>query len=74
MDERISELGSSSGLSLAVRLRGDSSGAWREMVELYGPLVERWCRVGRVPEDAIPDIAQEVFLAAFRGIANFDAG
>ena len=64
--------GSSNGLSLAERLQSGSPEAWRELVELYGPLVDQWCRAASVPRDAAPDIAQEVFLAAFRGVSKFD--
>src|SRR5579872_4493532 len=63
---------SSSGLSLAVRLHDGSSDAWRELVDLYGPLIESWCRQAGVPEAARADIGQEVFLSVHRGIANFD--
>jgi len=62
----------SSGLSLAERLRDGSPAAWRDLVELFGPLLDRWCRTGNVPPDAVPDVAQEVFLAAFRGLDGFD--
>lgn len=67
-----SALGSSSGLTLVQRLQEGSSDAWREMVELYGPLVDGWCRKSNVPTHAIPDIAQEVFLTAFQSLARFD--
>jgi RNA polymerase sigma-70 factor (ECF subfamily) len=63
---------SSSGLSLAARLSEGSSQAWRELVDLYGPLIESWCRQAGVPEVARPDIGQEVLLAVHRGIAGFD--
>ncbi len=62
----------SDSLSLAERLKSGSASAWGELVRLYGPLVDRWCRTGGVPPDAIPDVAQEVFLAAFRGVGRFD--
>ena len=61
-------------MSLAVRLHGGSSQAWRELVELYGPLIESWCRRFGVTETARADIGQEVFLAVHRGIASFDPG
>lgn len=62
----------SSNLSLARRLAAGSSAAWTDLVELYGPLLDRWCRVAGIPHEAIPDIAQETFLAVFRGIEQFD--
>lgn len=63
---------SSSGLSLAVRLQENSSQAWREFVELYGPLIESWCHRLGVAESARADIGQEVFLSVHRGIVSFD--
>jgi RNA polymerase sigma-70 factor, ECF subfamily len=62
----------SSGLSLAVRLQGGSPEAWRELVDLYGPLVESWCRRAGLAEAARSDVGQEVFFAVHRGIAKFD--
>ena len=62
----------SSDLSLARRLADGSKSAWCDLVDLYGPLLDRWCRVAGVPVEAIPDVAQETFLATFRGIATFD--
>jgi RNA polymerase sigma-70 factor (ECF subfamily) len=63
---------SSSGLSLAVRLRDGSDGAWRELVDLYGPLVEDWCRQAGLADAARADVGQDVFLAVHRGIGRFD--
>ncbi len=63
---------SDSGLSLAMRLQAGSQDAWAEFVRLYGPLVDTWCRSARVPSDSIPDVAQAVFLTAFRKVVTFD--
>jgi RNA polymerase sigma-70 factor (ECF subfamily) len=63
---------SSSGLSLAIRLRQDSSDAWSELVELYGPLVESWSAKAGLTRAAREDVAQEVFLAVHRSIKRFD--
>jgi RNA polymerase sigma-70 factor (ECF subfamily) len=63
---------SSSGLSLAARLNEGSSNAWRELVDLYGPLIDSWCRQAGVAEASRADIGQEVLLAVHRGIASFD--
>jgi RNA polymerase sigma-70 factor, ECF subfamily len=66
------ETASSSGLSLAVRLRDGSPDAWRELVELYGPLVDSWCGRAGLPAASRADVGQEVFLAVHRGISHFD--
>tara|TARA_R110001592_G_scaffold315310_1_gene591222 strand:- start:54524 stop:55132 length:609 start_codon:yes stop_codon:yes gene_type:complete len=62
----------SSGLSLAVRLQQDSSNAWRELVELYGPLVASWARRTGLDEAATEDVTQETFLSVHRSIDQFD--
>lgn len=63
---------SSSGLSLAVRLNAGSSQAWDELVQLYGPLIESWCRRFGISEAVRADIGQEVFLAVHRSIKSFN--
>jgi RNA polymerase sigma-70 factor (ECF subfamily) len=63
----------SSGLSLAIRLRAGSADAWRELVNLYGPLVDSWCRRAGLSASARADVGQDVFLAVHRGIARFDS-
>jgi RNA polymerase sigma-70 factor (ECF subfamily) len=64
---------SSSGLSLAIRLRDGSTDALRELVDLYGPLVDSWCAQAGLAASSRADIGQEVFLAVHRNIARFDA-
>ena len=64
---------SDSGLSLAMRLQAGSQDAWADFVRLFGPLVDTWCRAAGVPKCSIPDVAQAVFLTAFRKVATFDA-
>ncbi len=59
-------------MSLAARVQGGSSLAWGDLVDLYAPLIESWCRQLGVEESARADIGQEVFLAVHRGIAKFD--
>ena len=45
--------------------------AWKRLVKLYAPLVERWVkRYGISGEDAA-DIAQEVFTAVHRSVSGF---
>jgi RNA polymerase sigma-70 factor (ECF subfamily) len=64
--------GSSSGLSLAVRLADGSQSAWEELVDLYGPLVDHWCMRRGVGAGERADVVQEVFLAIYRSIGSFD--
>ena len=66
------ESGSSSGLSLAIRLRDGSAEAWSQLVELYGPLVESWSAQAGFEPSAREDIAQEVFLAVHKSIGGFE--
>ncbi|MEZ6088015.1 MAG: hypothetical protein R3C05_08325 [Pirellulaceae bacterium] len=53
-------IGSSSGLSLALRLQREESDAWSELVELYGPLVESWAAAAKTGRAARQDIAARV--------------
>lgn len=63
-DERTSE-------TLLQRARSQSPEAWERLVELYGPLVYRWCRAKGLQEENAADIGQEVFQAVFRKIGDF---
>lgn len=58
-------------LSLLARIRQDDSSAWKELVSLYTPLVDFWCRRHAVPESDIQDLRQEVFFAVSRSINRF---
>lgn len=51
--------------------REGDSGAWRELWDLYGPLVAHWCRRSGVPEDTIADRSQEVFLSVSQRLSEF---
>lgn len=57
--------------SLLSRARADDQEAWRQLVNLYGPLVYEWCRSFDVsPEDAL-DVGQEVFRAVADNLHEF---
>ena len=61
----------STSLTLLDRLRRRDPEGWRRYVRLYGPLIYRWCRRGRLrPEDAA-DVTQEVFRAVAARIDDF---
>jgi RNA polymerase sigma-70 factor (ECF subfamily) len=58
-------------VSLLEQVRGQDQQAWQRLVALYGPLVARWCRLGGVRAGEEGDVAQEVFLAVFAGLGDF---
>lgn len=57
--------------SLLRRVRGDDSAAWRELVELYAPLIAYWCRKQGLQPAAVHDCIQEVFFAVLKSLADF---
>ena len=61
----------STSLTLLDRLKQRDPEGWRRHVRLYGPLIYRWCRRGRLqPEDAA-DVTQEVFRTVAARIDDF---
>jgi RNA polymerase sigma-70 factor (ECF subfamily) len=63
--------GIATSLSLLNRVKEFEPSAWARLVDLYGPLVYRWCiRAKLQPADAA-DVGQEVFAAVARAIARF---
>ena len=72
-DTQFWEAGSSEDLSLARRLLRGLDGSWRDFVVLYAPLIDRWCRAAGVPESAVADVGQDVFLTVYRRLEQFDA-
>ena len=61
--------------SLLERLAGTpTDDDWRRLLELYQPLLRAWMtRAGLADCDA-DDLVQEVLLAVFRGVADFEWG
>jgi RNA polymerase sigma-70 factor (ECF subfamily) len=53
------------------RIRNDDSSAWRELVELYTPLIAHWCRKKGLQPAAIHDCIQDVFYAVLKSLADF---
>lgn len=62
---------SATSTTLLQQLRENSADAWRRLVEIYGPLVYRWCRHGGVTNDDAADLVQEVFRAVTQHLDRF---
>ena len=62
---------SSISSTLLDRVRAQRPEAWERLVDLYGPVVYRWCRQSALrPEDAA-DVVQEVFAAVATHVGEF---
>jgi RNA polymerase sigma-70 factor, ECF subfamily len=67
----LSGAGDRTSSTLLERARDRDELAWGKMVDVYTPLVWRWCRrLGLKPDD-IEDICQEVFRAVHRALPGF---
>ena len=62
---------SSISSTLLDRVRAKRPEAWTRLVELYGPVVYRWCRQSGVRREDAADLVQDVFAAVARGIGTF---
>lgn len=58
-------------LTLIERVQARDEKAWRQLVTLYGPLVEFWIRRSGVRKDDCPDIFQIVFQAVAKSMERF---
>lgn len=61
-------------LSLLGRARSNDEDAWRQLVHLYGPLVEKWCRQFGLQDDDTADVFQETFRTVSKHIESFVPG
>jgi len=59
-------------LSLLDRLRAMDQDAWRRFVQVYGPLVYRWCRDSGLQDADAQDVGQDVLRSVTKAIADFD--
>ena len=58
--------------SLIDRVRlGDDTESWKEFVELYEPLLERYIRGLGMPDSDVSDVVQEVFIRLLRSLPTF---
>jgi RNA polymerase sigma-70 factor, ECF subfamily len=57
--------------SLLARVQADEAQAWERLVDLYAPLVLRWCRARGLQHQDIADVMQEVFRSVVTHITAF---
>ncbi len=58
-------------LTLLQRLRGNEADAWPRMIQLYTPLIYRWCARSGLQGADVEDVLQEVLLAAATHLEGF---
>jgi len=58
-------------VSLLQRARSDDQEAWSQIVHLYGPLVQKWCRQSGLQDDDLADVFQETFRSVSSHIKSF---
>lgn len=57
--------------SLLHRARQRDHIAWRELVDLYGPLIAYWCRRCRMDDHSVADCVQDVFASVAVALETF---
>jgi RNA polymerase sigma-70 factor (ECF subfamily) len=62
---------SSVSSTLLERVKARRPEAWERLVDLYGPVVYRWCRQSGVRREDAADVVQEVFSSVAAHAANF---
>jgi len=65
------EASGSTSSSLLQRLKAHDADAWNTLVQLYGPMVYRWCRDCGLQAEDVADVGQEVFGAVAASIEGF---
>ena len=54
--------------SLLLRAQAGDPGAWKDLVELYRPLIVAWLRYQSFPANEVDDLVQDVFVEVLRGL------
>jgi RNA polymerase sigma-70 factor (ECF subfamily) len=57
--------------SLLNRVKDQDPEAWTRLVELYGPMVYRWCRESGLKGEDAGDVVQEVFGSVVTSVDDF---
>ena len=60
-------------LSLIERARLRDEDAWRELVDLYSPLIVVWCQHCRAGREMTADVLQDVFATVARALDTFSS-
>ena len=58
--------------SLLDRVREMEPHAWGQLVEVFGPIIYRWCRQSGLRGHDAADVVQDVFAAVARNIGRFE--
>ncbi len=59
--------------SLVRRITAMDKTAWDQFVDLYGPLIHRWCLQSGLGSADAADLVQDVFTVVIKSISNFHA-
>ena len=62
---------SGTSTSLVEAAQASDPAAWQRLVDEFSSRVYRWCRRSGLGQEDAADVAQEVFVAAWRNIGNF---
>jgi RNA polymerase sigma-70 factor (ECF subfamily) len=58
--------------SLLVRAQIGDERAWKDLADLYRPLIVGWLRYQAVPANEIDDLVQDILLAVFEHLPSFE--
>ena len=61
----------STSTGLLQRVKAQDAEAWQRLVDLYGPLVYRWCRQAGLQAEDASDMVQEVFSTVVVRVGEF---
>jgi RNA polymerase sigma-70 factor (ECF subfamily) len=57
--------------SLLLLAKAGNEGAWKNLCDLYRPLIVGWLRRQSIPDPEVDDLVQEIFLAVIRALPAF---
>jgi RNA polymerase sigma-70 factor (ECF subfamily) len=57
--------------SLLLRAQTGDEGAWKDLTDLYRPLIVGWLRYQAVPANEVDDLVQEILLAVVQNLPSF---